>query len=439
MQMFWMKHRFSLVSVCVVALLLGTSAYLWQAQAAPTDLYRTPQEADPYVRFDMEAYDAIQQKYWNKAADADMATLFQLSVAKAANLTVPPTLVSKDRAGVAQMLGEQFKLATTTELRKQLALNTIIIALANLAPTGRSGLLSSGQEVQLRQTVANVDPGKDLYADLGVQKGASESEVAKAYEEKKAVLATATTSEAQAELQKITYAKVVLTNSDTKARYDTAQIEPTVFSKILGKTLYVSMSKISPTTLQEFGRTVDTASTTPGLGSLILDLRGNIGGALDFATSFLGLFVGHNQYAYDLFQQGNYLPQRTTIGKFEQLTRYKEVALLTDNMTQSTAEVITAMFKRFHLGVVIGAPTRGWGSVENTIPLKTSIDPKETYSILLVQYLTVRDDGQEIEGKGVDPDISLSDANWKTALPQYLRSQSLMSALLQTAGEPPLR
>jgi len=33
---------------------------------------------------------------------------------------------------------------------------------------------------------------------------------------------------------------------------------------------------------------------------MIIDLRGNIGGDLDFPQAFLGLFIGPNQYAFDL-------------------------------------------------------------------------------------------------------------------------------------------
>src|SRR6185436_10917180 len=101
--------------------------------------------------------------------------------------------------------------------------------LYNLAPIGRNGLLSEKQTAALRQEVANVNPNKDLYADLGVNKDATAEEVEAAYKQKKTELGKATTTEAKAELEKVTYAHGVLKDADNKALYDTAKVEPTVF------------------------------------------------------------------------------------------------------------------------------------------------------------------------------------------------------------------
>ncbi len=194
---------------------------------------------------------------------------------------------------------------------------------------------------------------------------------------------------------------------------------------------------MSPTTLREFALSVDSASTTPGLDSMILDLRSNVGGSLDFLQNFLGIFIGQNQYAFDLFHQGNYDVQRTVQPKFDELTRFKDIAILTDNMTQSTAEITTATFKKFNLAHVVGVPTRGWGTVENTYPLETNIDPMNKYLLLLVNSITLRDDNQSIEGQGVEPDININDTLWKSKLNNYFRSTSLIQALSESANKPP--
>ena len=423
----------------LAVLLAAGGAYYLQTSRVEETTFKTSEEKDIYVRFEMEAYDSIQANYWKKLEDADLAQHFQLSLAKAKNLAVPPVLATNDRAGTAKMLADAFNAATSTDARKQLAENTLIIATYNLLPAGRNGLYSAQQETAMRQEVANINPSVDLYGDLGLAKGAGPAEIENAYKEKQAVLAKATTTEAKAELERIAYAHKVLADTDDKSRYDEDRVEPTTFARVIGRTLYISMSKISPTTLQEFGRAIDNASTTPSLASMILDFRGNIGGSLDFAAYFFGLFIGQNQYAFDFYKQGDYLPQRTAIGKFDELSRYKEIAILTDEMTQSTAEVIAAMFKRFNLARVVGVPTRGWGTVENTFPLETVIDSNEKYSLFLVRYLTLRDDGQPIEGAGVDPDVNTGDRNWRSKLGEYFHSPSLISAISQTAGVPPLR
>jgi len=246
------------------------------------------------------------------------------------------------------------------------------------------------------------------------------------------------TPEAKAEIAQVAYAQKVLTNPNTKDLYDVAKIEPSANNHIFGKTLYVSLSKITPTSFIEFGRTILSASTTPGLNSLIIDLRGNLGGDLAFAQNFLGLFLGQNQFAFDLFHQGEYNVQRTVQGKLPELSRYKEIAVLTDNMTQSTAEVTTAAMKRFGLAHVVGATTRGWGTVENTFPFATVIDPTTKYSMLLVHSLTLREDNQPVQDKGVDPDVSIADPKWKTELSDYFHTPSLIEAIKATVAKPPL-
>ena len=438
------KNRVALLSVILVLVAGGAGWYYWthirsvSAQVAEIQ-YQTPEESDLYVRFLMEAYDKTSRQYWMKAKDADYAILFQAALASAEHLTVPPATTTSDRIGTAQMFATAIASATSTDAKKQLTLATLNIALHNLPPVGRNGVLSQVQVTQLRQEVANVNPTKDLYNDLGVAKNASSTAVDAAYKEKVATLANGTTTAAKVELQKVTYAHKVLADAATKSLYDESQVEPTVFYQVIGHTLYADISQISPTTLQEFGHAVDSVNGTAGIDSLVIDLRGNIGGALDFAPAFLGLFVGQNQYAFDLFHQGKYDPQRTTVGKYPGVERFKEIGLITDNMTQSTAEVTTAMFKRFHLGVVVGGTTRGWGTVENTTPIETVIDPNEKYALLLVHYLTLRDDGQPVQDKGVEPDIFTSDANWRSELPAHFRSASIVSALSKEATQAPLR
>jgi C-terminal processing protease CtpA/Prc len=245
--------------------------------------------------------------------------------------------------------------------------------------------------------------------------------------------------EAKAKREEIAYVKKVLTNPQSKSLYDQAGIEPTIFTHKIGDTLYLYISKISPTTFGEFAYAIDSASSTKRLNSMIIDFRGNVGGSLDFLQNFLGLFVGPNQYAFDLFHQGDYQVQRTVQPKFPLLDRYKEIAIITDNMTQSTAELTAATFKRLHLAKVVGTNTRGWGTVENTYPVETVIDPSVKYTLLLVNSVTLRDDNQSIEGMGVDPNIRTTEKTWKGQLTNVFNSTSLIDALKQTAGVPPLK
>lgn len=395
--------------------------------------FQTPEESDKYVRFDMEVYDKISKIYWMKATDAELSSLFQLSIEKASG--VPGTLLTKDRSGTAKMLAGAFSLATTTEAKKQLAINTAIVVLYNISPIGRNQILSQKQETAFRQEVSNINPQSDLYGVLGLASGADIKEVESAYKKKEAELKKSNSGEAKAELAKVTYSHSVLANPDNKVFYDQAKIEPTLANRKLNRTLYLDMSKMSPTTLIEFARTIDNASTTKDLDSMIIDFRGNIGGSLDFLPNFFGLFAGKDQYVFDFFQRGEYLPQRSVQPKFAELDRYKEIAILTDGMTQSTAELTAATFKRFHMAYVVGVKTRGWGTIENTYPMDTEIDPSEKYSLLLVNSITLREDNQPIEGRGVEPNVDITKPNWKSELSKYFKSDSLIKAIGQVMSK----
>jgi hypothetical protein len=430
-----MKRK--IVALVAVIAIAGGGYYAYSQTSAASVEYKTPEEADAYVRFVMEAYDSVTKNYWDKVDDAKLAEFVQLSLQKAQGALTMPILPTKDRAGAAKMLSQAFSIATSTDAKKSLATNTLGVLLYNLPPVGRNGLLSQTEEKAFREDVANVDTAKDLYQDLGIEKGASVEEVKLAYEAKAKELAGDNSAEAKAKLAQAEYAKSVLANPNTKDLYDEAKIEPTAKTNVIGKTLYIKIDRISPTTLLEFGRTVLSATSTPGLDSMIVDLRGNLGGALDFAQHFLGLFIGQNQYAFDLYHQGEYNVQRTAQARFPELSRYKEIAVLTDGMTQSTAEVTSAAFKRFKLGTVVGETTRGWGTVENTFPLETAIDEKEKYLLLLVHSITLRDDGEPVEGRGVDPDVSIKDPNWKKELAKRFESPEFVATIQKALANPP--
>lgn len=437
------KKFLVLASVITVAVVAGAGGLFWYKHKLPLTAaisYKTSEESDVYVRFDMEAYDKIRDNYFEKVKDTDLSELFHQALAKAASVSADTiTLPSQDRAGTAKMLAKSIDGLKDDKTKKELVLNTLVVALYNLAPAGRSGIMSTQQETAFRDNVSNIDTSKNLYQDLGLEKGADQASIDKAYAENKTALEKDKSPTAVAKLQAVTYAHEVLSQADTKSRYDTNQVEPTIFTRVIGKTFYMDMSKISPTTLDELGKALTTAVSNQKLDSIIIDLRGNVGGALDFAQYFLGLFLGQNQYAFDFYHQGDYQVQRTMLPKLEELSRFKDIAVLADGMTQSTAELMTASIKHFNLGHVVGTKTRGWGTIENTFPLETAIDPSQKYSLLLVHSITLRDDGQPIEGRGVDPDVDITQSDWKNKLPQFFRSSSIISTLSDIATKPPMR
>lgn len=417
------KKFLILLIVFSVGLGLGRE-YLTKNQSQNTPkTFTAKQEA----RFISEIYDKIKENYWNNISDAELLDLFKLSMAKNGGNVTVAKFENKDKF----LEATNKATAGMSEDQKNTFLASVAgSVLASLNPVGRSSLYTEKQEHQLKNTVSNINPEKDLYKDLGLSKGASEEAVQQAYQKKAAELANDKSPEAKEKLKTIAYAKNTLTQKDTKQRYDTNQVEPTIFTKILSAgILYVQFKKFSPTSLDEFQKAFDAYKDASALNSLIFDLRGNIGGAIDATAYFLGFFLGKGQYAFDFYHKGEYLPFKTPTDKLPSVSKYKQIIVLVDQNTQSSAEMMAASLKKYHIGVVVGVPTKGWGTVERVFPLDNQISKNEKYSIFLVHSITLRDDNLPIEGRGVEPDINIKDSNWQQKLLLYFNNPVLVDAV----------
>lgn len=406
--------------------------------------YKTIEESDVYVRFGMEAYDKILENYWMPPGKysqnniPELPEIFNLALQRVKNINNTST-TTNTREDVSKLIYNTINSTSDVSEKKQIILSVVNTVLIYLLPQGRSSLQSTQQKNDFRQIVNNINPSNNLYQNLGIKENSSSEEVVKAYKEKEKELKEIKTPEAESDLKKIEYAKKVLTDPATKNLYDQTKIEPTVFPHVFDKTLYLYISRISPVAFQEFVKAISDYSSNTELDSMIMDFRGNIGGSLDFLPNILGLFIGQNQYAFDLYNKGDKSVQRTSQNKLKELERYKDIAILTDNSTKSTAELTPEMFRHFNLAHIVGTKTGGWGTIENNYKMDTVIDPNEQFYLLLVNNLTLREDNLLIQGVGVDPDVDISDLNWKDKLNKYFDSQSLIKTLKNIATKDPIR
>lgn len=377
--------------------------------------------------FVSEIYDKVKDNYWNNVSDAELLDLFKLSISKnGGNINVAKF---EDKNKLLSAITETTKGMSDEQKNKFIA-SVASSVLASLNPSGRSGLYTQKLEEQLKNTVENINPEKDLYKDLGLSKGASETAVIQSYEQKTEELKKDNSSEAAEKLKQLAYAKEVLTDKDNKQKYDQNKVEPTIFSKIAGPgVLYLQFKKFSPTSLEKFQKVFESYKNDLTLNALIFDLRGNVGGAIDVTAYFLGFFLGKGQYAFDFYHKGEILPFKTQTDKLPSITKYKQVVVLIDNQTQSSGEMLAASLKKYHIGVLVGIPTKGWGTVERVFPLDNQISKSEKYSLFLVHSITLRDDNQPIEGRGVDPDVNIKSADWQEQLFSYIRNSDLVNAV----------
>lgn len=409
--------------------------YLKKAQQVPTSL---ESQQSIYLKFLFEVYDKIRENYWEETTDEQLTNLFKLGSEKLTQ--EPQTLAPANKEGLATMINKITENMDQNQ-KKEFSAQLANLVLINLKPFGRSALYAQKQEQDLKNKVQNINPDTNLYENLGVDENASKDEIEEAYKNKIAELEPKKdeSSEIKKELEEVKYAYQVLSNLDTKKRYDQSGTEPTVIAKLVRTNiLHLYIKRMSSTTLDELKEETEKFDNIEGLDALILDLRGNIGGSLDILTYLLGPFIGQNQYAFELFHQGEYEPIKTKIGWLPSLVRYKKVVILIDENTQSSAEVMAATLKKYNVGIVIGTKTKGWGTIEKVYQLENQIDGNEKYSMFLVNNLTLRDDNQPIEGNGVNPSININDPDWKEQLLAYFNSNELIKVVEEiTTTAPP--
>jgi C-terminal processing protease CtpA/Prc len=255
--------------------------------------------------------------------------------------------------------------------------------------------------------------------------------VAAQTKEKELAPAAKESTVAAQKLAAVKQAYKVLQTQDSRQIYQISGAEPTIDYKLLTPQIfYMHLTKFSPTSLEEFVRVAAKVDNQGAeLNTLIFDLRDNVGGAIDSLPYFLGPFIGPNTYAYQFYHQGNYDDFKTATGWLNSLVRYKKVVILINGNTQSTAEVMTAVFKKYNVGVVVGTHTRGWGTVEKDYAMDSQIDSHEKFSLFLVNHVTLRDDNQPVEGRGVDPTIDITNKNWQKDLQDRFGDAGLVKAV----------
>ena len=400
--------------ITAIFFLGATAGYIYILKAKPFN-QSSIQEKNVYLTFLDEVYFKIKENYWEKIEDEQLVSLFVLGANKITD--EPKILQSNDKPSLDKMLAEIINQTNPEKKKKEFAAQLADVVLANLKPFGRSRLYTQKDETALKQNVENVNPDVNQYEVLGVEKEADQKEIETAYQEKE-------------KTPEVEQAYKVLADEANRKVYDISGAEPTMDYKLIRPEIfYLHLKKFSPTTFDELKRVTEKVDDQKSLDTLIFDLRDNIGGAIDGLPYFIGPFIGQDQYAYQFFHQGEKTDFKTKIGWLPSLVRYKKVVILINENTQSSAEVMAAVLKKYNVGVLVGTTSKGWGTVEKVFQMENQIDPAEKNSIFMVHELTLRDDGQPIEGRGVDPVIDINDPEWEKQLYSYFHYQDLVEAV----------
>ncbi len=146
-----------------------------------------------------------------------------------------------------------------------------------------------------------------------------------------------------------------------------------------------------------------------GMKKLIIDLRGNPGGALDEAVALASLFLKEDALVVSTEGRSRRWEERKYFAAAEPKWTKMPLVLLVDNTSASAAEVFTGALKDYGRATVMGQKTYGKASVQTLIPLSSSADaePGPGLKITIAYYYTPK--GTLIDGEGIAPDIALED------------------------------
>ncbi len=146
-----------------------------------------------------------------------------------------------------------------------------------------------------------------------------------------------------------------------------------------------------------------------GIDGLVIDLRGNGGGALVEATTLTGLFIDEGPVVQVRDSQG-----RVTLERDREpgMAWDGPMAVLVDRRSASASEIFAAAIQDYGRGVVIGETTFGKGTVQNLIDLDefSNSDDARYGQIKLTMAQFYRVNGGSTQRKGVIPDIVLPTA-----------------------------
>ncbi len=135
-----------------------------------------------------------------------------------------------------------------------------------------------------------------------------------------------------------------------------------------------------------------------GMRKLVLDLRGNPGGSLTAVEKVAGYLLPEGDLVRIVPRSEN----ASTI-RNQGAEHVVPMAVLTDFGTASAAEILSGAIQDRKLGKIIGLTTHGKGTVQGIF----SLGDQAGVRLTIAEYFSPS--GRRINGKGVIPDIPLSD------------------------------
>jgi len=195
---------------------------------------------------------------------------------------------------------------------------------------------------------------------------------------------------------------------------------PVQLKKLKNEIVLISISEFTRGTARSM-RSALAASGAERSG-VILDLRGNPGGLLVEATDVAGAFLNGGTVV-EFFKPGKSPEVFNAIGDGDSKT---PLVVLIDRGTASAAEIVAAALQDRNRAVIVGERTFGKAAVQDL----TELSNGAAIELTIGYYLTPN--GKRLEGKGLDPDISVSPNESKSVA--ETRALQVLLGLVASSG-----
>ncbi len=235
---------------------------------------------------------------------------------------------------------------------------------------------------------AGVKPGDQIVAvDSIPTAGRTVSEVARLLRGETGTSVTVTVVDESATPRTATLSRVAVTSDDVTVE------------RVAGGVLRVRVSSFTRGVGRQVRAAVAADASTAGdRAGIVLDLRGNPGGLVDEAVEVAGAFLdGGVVVSYDRRGRGVRTLEAAPGGDVG-----TPIVVLVDHGTASAAEIVAAALQDRGRAVVVGARTFGKGSVQEPATLSDG----SAIELTVGHYVTPG--GRELDGVGVDPDVTVA-------------------------------
>ena len=131
---------------------------------------------------------------------------------------------------------------------------------------------------------------------------------------------------------------------------------------------YINLSGFKSNSINEFIDAYNHLKENDNFSSLVIDLRGNLGGLLNQSVEIANLFIDKDELiVYTKGRDEDSMKEYKTISK--PLDTKIPIVFLTSRSSASASEILAGSFQDLDRGVIVGQRTFGKGLVQKTMPM----------------------------------------------------------------------